>query len=153
MKKILIVGLLLAWSQSILAASLINEMQSCQALIDFVDNKLDSAPSNYVKADVQKVRKGLRAYHQYIQNQIVSPGLLEFNGGDKDKANQMQTQVDAYKETLVKQLNVRYPETRLFTDHAVALNNCAKKSVPSGKDLDDLKEALNVMVKLAQISG
>ena len=136
-----------------MAAGLINEMQSCQALIDFVDIKLDSAPSNYDKDDVKKVRKGLGSYNQYIQREIVSPGLLEFNSGDEDKANQMQQQVDTYKTSLVKQLEARYPKNRLFTDHAIAINNCANKSVPSGGELEELKEALNLMVKLAKISG
>ena len=153
MKKILIIGLLLIVSKSTLAAGLINEMQSCQAFIDFIDNKLNSAPSTYDPEDVKKVREGLGTYNQYIQRQIVSPGLLEFNGGDKDKANQMQKQVDTYKQTLVKQLEARYPQNRLFTDHAIQVNNCAKKAVPSGGELDELKEALNLMVKLANISG
>lgn len=153
MKKILIIGLLLVVSKSPLAAGLINEMQSCQALINFVDNKLTLPPSNYDQEDVQNIRKGLGTYNQYIQRQIVSPGLLKFNGADKDKANQMQKQVDTYKQTLVKQLEARYPQNRLFMDHIIAVNNCAKKAVPSGKELDELKEALNLMIKLAKISG
>ena len=140
-------------SKSTLAAGLINEMQSCQAFIDFIDNKLNSAPSTYDPEDVKKVREGLGTYNQYIQRQIVSPGLLEFNGGDKDKADQMQKQVDTYKQTLVKQLEARYPQNRLFMDHAIQVNNCAKKAVPSEGELDELKEALNLMVKLANISG
>ena len=91
MKKIIIVGLLLIFSKSPMAAGLINDMQSCQALINFVDNKLDSVPSNYDKGDVKKVRTGLESYNQYIQREIVSPGLLQFNNGDKAKANQMQS--------------------------------------------------------------
>lgn len=149
----MIVGLLLIFSKSPMAAGLINDMQSCQALIDFVDNKLDSGPSNYDKGDVKKVRTGLESYNQYIQREIVSPGLLQFNNGDKAKANQMQKQIDTYKKTLVKQFEARYPQNRLFTDQAIAVNNCAKKAVPSGQELEELKEALNLMVKLAKISG
>jgi hypothetical protein len=149
----MIVGLLLIFSKSPMAAGLINDMQSCQALIDFVDNKLDSGPSNYNKGDVKKVRTGLESYNQYIQREIVSPGLLQFNNGDTTKANQMQKQIDTYKKTLVKQLEARYPQNRLFTDQAIAVNNCAKKAVPSGQELEELKEALNLMVKLAKISG
>ena len=65
----------------------------------------------------------------------------------------MQKQVDTYKQSLVKQLEARYPKNRLFTDHAIAVNNCAKKAVPAGAELDELKEALNLMIKLAKISG
>lgn len=149
----MIVGLLLIFSKSPMAAGLINDMQSCQALINFVDNKLDSGPSNYDKGDVKKVRTGLESYNQYIQREIVSPGLLQFNNGDTTKANQMQKQIDTYKKTLVKQFEARYPQNRLFTDQAIAVNNCAKKAVPSGQELEELKEALNLMVKLAKISG
>ena len=65
----------------------------------------------------------------------------------------MQKQVDTYKQTLAKQLEARYPQNRLFTDHAIQVNNFAKKVVPSGGELDELKEALNLTVKLADISG
>jgi hypothetical protein len=135
-----------------MAAGLINDMQSCQGLIDFIDSKLDSAPAKYEKGDVKKVRKGLDGYNQYIQREIVEPGLLKFNGGDEAKAGAMQKQVDAYKQTLVKQYEARYPQNRLFTDHAVAVNNCAKKAVPSGQDLEALKVALNTMVELAKMN-
>ena len=153
MKKFFIVGLMLVASESSLAAGLINDMQYCQALIDFVDNKLDSAPSSYDQDDVEKARKGLETYNQYIQREIVSPGLLTFNGGDENKAQQMQKQVDTYKQTLVKQFEARYPQNRLFMDHAIEVNNCAKKSVPSGEELEELKDSLNLMVKLSKISG
>ena len=65
-------------------------MQSCQGLIDFLDNKLASAPEKYAKSDVDNVRKGLEGYNQYIQSDIVTPGLLKFNGGDATKADAMQ---------------------------------------------------------------
>ena len=86
----MIIGLLLIVSKSPMAAGLTNDVQSCQALIEFIDNKLDSAPSNYPEGDVKKVREGLNTYNQYIQREIVSPGLLQFNGGYKAKANQIK---------------------------------------------------------------
>lgn len=55
-------------------------MQSCQRLIDFINSKLDSAPTNYDDADVKIIRSGLNAYNNYIQQEIVSLGLLKFNG-------------------------------------------------------------------------
>jgi len=145
-------ALLLLIPQLSMAAGLINDMQSCQGLIEFIDKKLDSAPSKYEKSHVKKVRKGLEGYNQYIQREIVWPGLLQFNGGDKTKANDMQKQIEAYKQTLVKQLDARYPQNRLFTDQAIAVNNCAKKAVPSGQELEGLKEALTIMVELAKMN-
>ena len=50
------------------------------------------------------------------------------------------------------QLDTRYPQNRLFSDYAIAINNCAKKSVPSGQELEDLKAALNTMLKLAELN-
>ncbi len=146
------VGLLVTVSQSSMAVGLVNDMQLCQGVIEFVDNKLKKAPGYYDKADVKTVRQGLEAYNQYIQREIVAPRLLKFNGGDAEKTKQMQKQVDAYKSTVVNQLQSRYPQENLLTDHAISVNDCAKKAVPSGKDLDRLKDAVNTMVKLAQMN-
>lgn len=149
LKKLLVTAIFLFTAQTSMAA-LINEMQACQGLIEFLDQKLDSAPSSYSKADIKTVRKGLEAYDQYIQQDIVSPGLLEFNGGDKGKAKDMQKQVDAYKESIVKQMNQRFPQDRLYEDHVIQLNNCTKQAVPAGDDLEALKDAFNAMVSLSQ---
>jgi len=151
MNKKLIIAILglLAFTQSV-SASLINEMQTCQALIEFVDYKLNDAPDSYAKEDVKLVRKAIKAYDEYIQDEIVTPGLIQFNGGDKGKAKDMQKQIDAYKETLVKGFKQRYSAPGIKTDQAVAMNNCAKKAVPEGEDLELLKKAVPLMVKLAQ---
>ncbi len=68
--------------------------------------------------------------------------------GNQAKANQMQKQVDSYKQSLIKQYQKRYSQNRLFMDHALSLNNCSKKAVPSGQALEQLKLALQTMVKL-----
>jgi hypothetical protein len=75
---------------------------------------------------------------------------LAFNNGDQGKADAMQKQVDAYKASLVNNLNSRYPGSKLVTDYAVAVNDCAKKAVPQGDDLEALKQSLETLVKLAQ---
>ncbi len=151
-KVMLIVSLPFALISSVFAAPSINEMQGCQGLIDFVNAKLVSTSAKYPASDVKNIRVGLKQYNDYIQQEIVTPGLIKFNGGDQVKANAMQKQVDAYKLTLVKGLNVRYPQNRLFTDHAIQVNNCAKKAVPSGQALENLKVALTTMVKLAKMN-
>lgn len=147
----LILSMTLTFSGTALSAPSINDMQSCQGLLDFVDQKLASAPAKYPADQVTAIRTGLSDYNHYIQTDIVSPGLLAFNGGDTAKAAAMQTQVDAYKATIVNGLTARYPANRLYTDQAIAINNCAKKAVPSGQALDNLKVALNTMVALAKL--
>lgn len=152
LKKILIVVVFLIVPQLSLADRLINDMQACQGLIEFVDKRLDSAPAGYDKENIAKVRKGLDAYNQYIQNEIVSPGLLQFNGGDKAKADGMQKQVDTHKQSLVKQFEARYPGNKLFSDHAIALNSCAKQAAPDAQALEDLKVALHAILSLAKVN-
>ena len=137
-------------SQSSFAA-LINEMQTCQGQIMFIGTKLDAAAEKYPADEVKKVRQGLEGYDQYIQTKIVSPGLLKFVGGDQAKADEMQTQVDAYKKNIVARLQKRYPQPHLFADHAMSLNECAKQAVPAGQALKDLKVALHTMLELANI--
>lgn len=133
-----------------LSANLINDMQGCQALIQHIDNILDAAPESYPNSDVKMIRKGLRGYDKYIQDEIVTPGLLKFNAGDKDKAKAMQVQVNAYKESVTKAYDSKF-KGKLFSDHAISVNECAKKAVPTGEDLESLKLALTTILKLAQL--
>lgn len=150
LSSVILATLLCLTSQSSFAA-LINEMQGCQGYMDFVETKLVAGAAKYPAAEVKKVRKGLSGYDQFIQSKIVSPGLLKFSGGDKAKADQLQTQVDAYRKNIVSRLQKRYPQNRLFADHAHSLNDCAKQAVPKGQSLEDLKEALHAMLRLAEI--
>ena len=128
----------------------INDMQGCQAVIDFMDAKIISASAKYDAANIDAARKGLKTYNSYIQNEIVTPGLLEYNGGDATKAKAMQAQVDTYKASVTAGLNSKFPQQRLFMDHVVALNNCAKQAVPAGTDLETLKAGMNAMVTMAK---
>lgn len=152
LKQMMVAVLLSGSAQVSLAAPSLNDMQSCQGVLQFVDTKLAEAPAKYPAEDVQKVRKGLKGYDQYIQREIIDPGLLAFNGGDKAKSDDMQKQIDAYKASIVKGLSARHPQKRLFMDQAVAVNNCAQKAVPSGQALEDLKVAVNLMVELAKMN-
>ncbi len=64
----------------------------------------------------------------------------------------MQKQVDMYKLSLVNAYEKKYPANRLYTDYAVAVNNCAKKAVPKGVSLEKLKTSLNTIIKLAKMN-
>lgn len=149
-KTCLFSAFIAAISVSAHAKPSINDMQGCQAVIDFLDAKLADAPSKYDAANVKAARKGLKKYNNYIQDEIVSPGLLEFNSGDAAKAKAMQGQVDTYKAGVTAALNTQFPQQRLFMDHVVALNNCAKQAVPAGSDLEALKTGMNAMVTMAR---
>lgn len=150
-KNLLLAVLITPLATSALAAPSINNMQTCQGVIDFVEYKLDSAPDKYPQEDLNAVRLGLGGYDNFIQQEIVTPGLLKFNGGDAAKAKAMQKQVDEYKATIVGGLKKQYKDTRFYTDFAVAINDCAKQSVPAGQALENLKVAINTLVKLAKM--
>lgn len=150
-KNIFAIGLICLPLQAVTANTLLNDMQACQGLLQFVDNKLESAPAKYPAADVKAIRKGLKQYNAFIQKDIITPGLLKFSAGDKAKSKLLQDQVNDYKKTVIKAYQSRYPQPRLFTDQAMAINNCAKKSVPTGQALKDLEVALKTIIKLAQI--
>ncbi|KKJ78587.1 hypothetical protein WH95_00325 [Kiloniella litopenaei] len=141
-------GALITLSQPAMADPSINNMQGCQALIDFIDAKLGQ--TSYDSSDVAKVQNGLGAYNSYIQNEIITPGLLKFSNGDQGKAAKLQEQVDAFKSQVVAGYNKKYPQDRIFMDHVVALNNCTQQAVPKGADLEALKTSMETMVTLAQ---
>jgi hypothetical protein len=141
---------LLGLSHSVNATPSINEMQGCQAVIDFVEIKSTEARSVYSEKDINVVLKGVQAYDVYIQDEIITPGLLQYVGGDNDKAEALQQQVDVYKSGLVESFKKRFPDNRFYTDVAISLNDCAKKAVPSGDALEDLKASLMKIIELAQ---
>jgi len=126
----------------------INDMQTCQGLINFVTLKLESLPAKYDKGNVEVVQKGLSAYNKYIQNTFVSPGLLKFSKGNKNQAKALQQQVDAYKEKVVKNYQNQYPYNKLSKGFVESLNECSRKAVPVGDDLDALKISFIKMLEL-----
>lgn len=126
----------------------INDMQTCQGLIDFVSLKLKNLPSKYNEEDVKTVQKGLSAYNKYIQNTFVSPSLLKFSQGNKDKAEALQKQVNTYKAKVVKSYENQYPYNKISDGFVKSLNECTQKAVPTGNDLNALKTSFVKMLEL-----
>lgn len=126
----------------------INDMQTCQGLIDFVSLKLENLPKTYNKADVEVVQKGLNVYNNFIQKTFVKPGLLKFSQGDKKKAEGMQKQVDIYKVKVLKSYQNQYPYNKISQGFVKSLNECTQKAVPNGRDLTMLKTSFIKMVEL-----
>lgn len=145
---LLIAVITLLNSQSTFAKASINDMQTCQGLIEFLKIKLKDSNEKYNTEDINNVLKGLNAYDKYIQNNIVSPDLIKFYQGDKNKANAAQKQIDIYKQSIVEKYQQRFPQKQLYMDLAISLNNCTQKAVPVGKDFDDLKISFTKLVEL-----
>jgi len=127
----------------------VNQAQECQAVLDFTIERVESV-KKYDTADVKTVTKGLRAYNAFLQSEHVTPGLLEFTQGDKAAAADFQKQIDVYKAKIVQSLKAKHPQERIFTDQAVAINNCYN-SAPMGDDkLKMMTDSVQGLVALAK---
>lgn len=131
------------------AKASVNDVQVCQAQLEFIDSKLASI-KKYDKADVKKIRNAMSEYNEFLQTEHIKPGLLAYTGGDQAKADAFQKQIDAFKSNQITAMHKRYPQDRIFSDQAVGVNECYKKA-PMGNDKTPMmKDALETMIKLAQ---
>ena len=128
----------------------INDVQTCQAHLDFVDAKLASV-KKYDKAQVKTVRKGLKSYNDFLQSEHVTPGLMALYGGDKAKVKSTQVQIDAYKKNVVAGLDKRYPQPRVFMDHAISIDACYTKAPMDASGTAVMTEALQTLVALSNV--
>lgn len=127
----------------------VNKAQECQAVLDFTIERVESV-KKYDKADVKTVTKGLRAYEAFLQSDHVDPGLLKFTGGDKKAAKDYQKQINTYKAQLVAGLKAKHPQERIFTDQAVAINNCYTAAPMSQDKLQMMTDSVQGLVALAK---
>lgn len=145
-----LVSLLCSPSWLLAANPSINELNSCFALVDFVDSKLDEFAGNYAKEDVLAVHAGLSAYGGFLQNDMIKPKLLNMYGGNEAQAKLMQALFDRQKASFYKTLNGRYTEKKLFTEYAAGINDCrANVGIPPAI-AKTLNTAINTMIKMAR---
>ncbi|MCA6128703.1 hypothetical protein [Thalassolituus oleivorans] len=147
--KLLSIIVLSTVAKLAVAAPLVNEMQGCQGILDFVNVKVSQASDLYSKNDISAIKKGLDAYNSYIQNEIITPSIAATVANDKNKAASLQKQINDYRATLVTQLSQRYPQKPLVTDYVVLINECTKKAAPAGEPLEALKVSFQLIVQLA----
>lgn len=149
-KSIIGAGLLISTATlSAHAKMSVNQAQECQAVLDFTIERVESV-KKYDEAAVKTVVKGLRAYETFMQRDHVTPGLLEFTKGDEKAAAEFQKQINAYKAQIIKGLKAKHPQDRIFTDQAVAINNCYT-AAPMGDDkLQMMTDSVQGIVALAQ---
>lgn len=127
----------------------VNVVQECQAVLDFTIERV-AAVKSYDKADVKLIRGGLTAYNNFLQSDHVTPGLLEFTSGDAKAAKGYQVQIDTYKAQIVKGLKAKHPQNKIFTDQAVAINNCYQLAPMGADKTEKMKTLLETIIKLAQ---
>lgn len=155
MKKIkcLLAVLSLCCATAMFAATpSINELNSCLALVEFVDNKIDKFAEHYAPADMVIVHNGLSAYKNYLQHDLITPKLLSMYGGNKAQTKLMQRLFDRQKTTFFKHLNERYSERKLFTEYAAAINDCTSNARIRPEVAKPLNIALDKMMVMARQS-
>lgn len=133
----------------IAAGPSINEINSCLALVDFVDIKLDESSDQYDAGDMVRIHKGLSAYSEFLQHDIITPKLLSMYGGNADRAKLMQRLFERQRKSFFRHLNERYTQKKLLTDYASAINDCSGKTRLSVEVAEALKAALDNMEMLA----
>jgi hypothetical protein len=150
MYKNLIFIISLMCSPVIIAAGpSINEINSCLALVDFVDIKLDESSDQYDAGDMVLIHKGLSAYSEFLQHDIITPKLLSMYGGNADRAKLMQRLFERQRKSFFRHLDERYTQKKLLTDYASAILDCSGKTRLSVAVAETLKAALDNMKTLA----
>ncbi|RBP83955.1 hypothetical protein EBI01_09175 [Marinomonas rhizomae] len=128
----------------------INELNSCLALVEFVDSKLDNFTDNYDAEDMTIVHGGLSAYKDFLQIDVITPKLLNLYGGNESQATLMQRLFDRQRATFFRHLNERYSEKKLFTEYAAAINDCTAKTRIRPDAAKRLHAALDKMIIMAR---
>lgn len=150
-KKYLFFVISLLCSPAMFAANpSINELNSCLALVEFVDIKLDNFADHYAAEDMVIVHSGLSAYKNHLQNDVIPPKLLSMYGGNESQAKLMQRLFDRQKETFFKHLSERYSEKKLFTEYAAAINDCTENTRIRPEVAKPLNTALDKMIVMAR---
>ncbi len=127
----------------------INEINACLALVDFVDTKLDEFSDQYDVGNMVLIHKGLSAYSEFLQHDIITPKLLSMYGGNADRAKLMQRLFERQRQSFFRHLNERYTQKKLLVDYASAINDCSGKTRLSVEVAETLKAALDNMKTLA----
>ena len=136
------------WATSVTAKPSINDAQQCQAVIDFTIARIGGV-DKYDAEKVATITAGLTQYEAFLQSDHIDPGLLAFTGNDAAKAAEFQTQIDAYKAQIVTALNAKHPQPRIFTDQAVAIDNCYTAAPMDAAGTEVMTTTLQTLLALA----
>lgn len=150
-KKHLMLVLSLFLSPELFSANpSINELNSCLALVDFVDTTLDNFSDHYTVDDMAIVHGGLSAYKNHLKNDVITPKLLSMYGGNEMQAKLMQKLFDRQRATFFEHLSERYSEKKLFTEYAAAINDCTANTRIRPEVAKPLNTALDKMIIMAR---
>ncbi|MBR7888225.1 hypothetical protein J9B83_04650 [Marinomonas sp. A79] len=149
-KKLLIIISLLCTPVLCVAGPSINQLNSCLALVDFVDIKLSEFSDHYSQEDMATVHKGLSMYSQFLQNEVITPKLVSMYGGNETQAKVMQKLFDRQRKTFLLHLNERYTEQKLLTEYAASINQCKSNTRIRPDAAKALNNAMNTIIKMVK---
>ncbi|MBW8184066.1 hypothetical protein [Shewanella nanhaiensis] len=127
-----------------------NDIHSCRAHLDFItESNLNPVPSQYSSSDITQIRKSLAEYNQDIMDKYLEPALQEESGGDADKLKLMKDKIVQNHRIIVKNLEARYQDKRIYMELVLAVDNCIKSVRPSDNLNEELNKTVNTMLSLA----
>ncbi|MDE8604794.1 hypothetical protein M3I01_018185 [Marinomonas sp. RSW2] len=115
-----------------------------------MDIKLDESSDQYDAGDMVLIHKGLSAYSEFLQHDIITPRLLSMYGGNADRAKLMQRLFERQRKSFFRHLDERYTQKKLLTDYASVIHDCSGKTRLSVGVEEALKAALDNMKTLAK---
>lgn len=136
----------LAASPSLFAATSINAIHSCLALVQFVGSKVEGAKM-YSDSEKKVIQETLLEYGNYLDNDVINPKLLKLYGGNAAQADLMKKLFTRQQNSFIKYLDDRYAEQKIPTDYKVAIQECAIKTGTQGDMAVNLKTTLDTMAK------
>jgi hypothetical protein len=146
-KKIIFTGGLLCSMITLAANPSINEIHSCVALVDFVDAKLSRSEDIYSQQDKLVIHKGLSGYARYLDDDVITPKLLNMYGGNAAQAQLMKKLFSRQQARFIKYLDDRHSGQKFATDYAIAIKECTTKAPAQGDVALLLEQAFDTIAQ------
>ncbi|RBO86144.1 hypothetical protein [Marinomonas aquiplantarum] len=109
----------------------VNEINTCLALTEFLDEKIALEVEVYSQQQIDDMRKGLNIYAYYLKHTVIKTKLLDMYAGNKVQAQLMWNLFYRQKNTFIKHLSQHYSVNKIPSDYSVALSKCLVKAKPA----------------------
>ncbi|AEF53196.1 hypothetical protein [Marinomonas posidonica] len=147
-KRGLIIICLLFLPVFVSANASVNAINSCLALVEFLDDKISKAGVAYSEKEIADIQKGLGTYSHYLKHEVIKVRLLDMYAGNKTQAKLMWKLFHHQKKTFIKHLSQHFSVKKIPNEYAVALRNCVVKARPQKVSVSQpLASAIYLMEK------
>lgn len=132
------------------ARSMLNKVENCMGVIDYVQEQLETPKWRYVEEDVKTVQSGLSDYRKYLQYDLLGPAYLQKASGIEWGAKAYQKETDARVASIVKTNAEVFPGNKLRAVHASELYMCGGLILPEDARGPAYLKAVAVMERLSK---